>query len=140
MKKGIFILTGIVVLVFLLFAAGALYTVSEREQVIITQFGKPKGEPITEAGLKFKVPFIEVANRFEKRILEWDGRANEMPTKYKTYIKVDTYGRWRIADSLQYFRRLRDESSALTRLDDILGSETRNTIAKHDLIDVIRTT
>ena len=140
MKKGIGCLIALGIALALAFVTGAFYTVDMTEQVIITQFGQPKGEPITEAGLKFKIPFIQVANRFEKRILEWDGRANEMPTKDKTYIKVDTYGRWRISEPLQYFRRLRDERSALSRLDDILGSETRNTIAKHDLIEVIRTT
>jgi membrane protease subunit HflC len=117
-----------------------MYTVNEREQVIITQFGEPRGNPVTTAGLKFKTPFIQKVNRIEKRILEWDGRANEMPTKDKTYIIVDTYGRWQITDPLKYFQRLRDERSALSRLDDILGSETRNTIAKHELIEVIRTT
>ena len=121
-------------------AGSAIYTVNEREQVIITQFGEPKGSPVTTAGLKFKSPFIQKVNRIEKRILEWDGRANEMPTKDKTYIIVDTYGRWQITDPLKYFQRLRDERSALSRLDDILGSETRNTIAKHELIEVIRTT
>ena len=140
MKKGIGCLIALAALVALAIGAGAFYTVHETEQVIITQFGEPKSEPITEAGLKLKIPFVQVANRFEKRILEWDGRANEMPTKDKTYIKGDTYGRWRISDALQYFRRLRDERSAQSRLDDILGSETRNTIAKHELIEVIRTT
>lgn len=134
----------ILLLVFLpailIVAASSFYTVSETEQVIITQFGKPKGEPVREAGLKMKIPFIQKVNRIEKRILEWDGRANEMPTKAKDYIIVDTYGRWQIADPLRFFRRLRDERSALSRLDDILGSETRNTIANHDLIEVVRTT
>lgn len=123
---------------FLIFSAA--YTVSETEQVIITQFGKPVGEPITTAGLHFKMPFIQEVTRIEKRILEWDGRPNEMPTKDKTYIVVDTFGRWRIQDAKQFFLRLRDERSAQSRLDDILGSETRNAIAKHELIEVIRTT
>lgn len=123
-----------------LFAVSATYTVSETEQIIITQFGKPIGEPVTEAGLHFKVPFIQEVTGIEKRILEWDGRPNEMPTKDKTYIVVDTFGRWRIKDAKQYFLRLRDERSAQSRLDDILGSETRNAIAKHKLIEVIRTT
>lgn len=116
------------------------YTVSETEQVIITQFGRPIGEPVTESGLHFKTPFIQEVTRIEKRILEWDGRPNEMPTKDKTYIVVDTFGRWRINDAKKYFLRLRDERSAQSRLDDILGSETRNAIAKHELIEVIRTT
>lgn len=129
---------GAVAVLMLLMASA--YTVSETEQVIITEFGKPKGEPVTEAGLHFKLPFVEVANRIDKRILEWDGQRTEMPTKDKLYISVDTYARWRITEPLEYFRRLRDERSALSRLDDILGSETRNAIAKHDLIEVIRTT
>ena len=120
--------------------SGAVYTVNETEQVIITQFGEPQGEPIIEPGLKFKIPFIQEVNAFDRRILEWDGIANEMPTKDKTYIMVDTYARWQITDSLKYFRKLRDERSAMSRLDDILGSETRNTIAKHELIEVIRST
>ena len=119
---------------------GGVYTVSEPEQVIITQFGKPVGDPVKTAGLHFKVPFIQEVTRIEKRILEWDGRPSEMPTKDKTYIVVDTFGRWRINDAKQYFLRLRDERSAQSRLDDILGSEIRNAIAKHELIEVIRTT
>ncbi|MCH2115494.1 MAG: protease modulator HflC [Pirellulales bacterium] len=131
--------TGICVLAAF-FVVSAAYTVSETEQIIITQFGKPIGDPVTEAGLHFKTPFIQEVTGIEKRILEWDGRPNEMPTKDKTYIVVDTFGRWRIKDAKQYFLRLRDERSAQSRLDDILGSETRNAIAKHELIEVIRTT
>ena len=116
------------------------YCVKETEQVIITQFGKPVGEPITQAGLHLKLPFVQVVNRIDKQILEWDGQRTEMPTRDKLYISVDTFGRWRITQPLEYFRRLRDERSAQSRLDDILGSETRNAIAKHDLIEVIRTT
>lgn len=120
-------------------ASKALYTVDETERVIITQFGKPVGEIINEAGLKVKVPFIQTVNRIEKRILVWDGSANDMPTKDKLYITVDTFGRWRIKDPLQYFLRLRDERSAQSRLEDILGSETRNAVARHELIEIIRT-
>jgi membrane protease subunit HflC len=123
---------------FVLFAAS--YTVAETEQVIIIQFGKPVGEPITDAGLHFKIPFAQDVIRIEKRILEWDGRPAEMTTKDKTYIVVDTFGRWRIKDAKQFYLRLRDERSAQSRLDDILGSETRNAVARHNLIEVIRTT
>ncbi len=144
-------LTGCVValLILLILAvfSGAFYTVKETEQVIITQFGKTIGEPInspgaesSEAGLHFKIPFLWKVNKFEKLILEWDGQTEEMPTKEKTYIQVDTYGRWRISDPLAYFQNLRDERRAQSRLDDILGSETRNTIAKHELIEVVRST
>ncbi|MGK5093065.1 protease modulator HflC [Deltaproteobacteria bacterium TL4] len=118
----------------------SVYTVSEVQQMIITQFGKPVGIPVISAGLKFKVPFIQDVNPIDKRILEWDGSPSDMPTKDKLYISVDLFARWRITDPLQYFLRMRDERSAQSRLDDILGSETRNAIAKHELIELIRTT
>ena len=118
----------------------SIYTVNEVEQMIITQFGKPVGDPVTTAGLKFKVPFVQEVNPIDKRVLEWDGNPSDMPTKDKLYISVDLFARWRITDPLQYFLRLRDERSAQSRLDDILGSETRNAIAKHELIEIIRTT
>lgn len=120
-------------------ASQSLFTVGETERVIITQFGKPVGGVINDAGLKMKVPFIQKVNRIEKRILVWDGAASDMPTKDKLYITVDTFGRWRIKDPLQYFLRLRDERSAQSRLEDILGSETRNAVAKHELIEIVRT-
>jgi membrane protease subunit HflC len=118
----------------------SFYKVGETEQIIITQFGKPIGGVIDAAGLKIKLPFIQKINSIEKRILLWDGSANDMPTKDKLYITVDTFGRWRIKDPLQFFLRLRDERSAQSRLEDILGSETRNAVAKHELIEIIRTT
>ena len=134
--------TALIFIVLLLgfLLANSLYTVGEAQQVILTQFGKPVGQPITEAGLKFKVPFIQAVNRFDKRVLEWDGSPSDMPTKDKLYISVDLFGRWRITDPMQYFLRLRDERSAQSRLDDILGSETRNAVAKHELIEIVRTT
>jgi modulator of FtsH protease HflC len=129
----------VVLAMVLFFLADAYYTVSETEQVIITQFGKPVGAPITDPGLHFKRPIIQTVNRLEKRFLEWDGAPVGIPTKDKTYIHVDTFARWRIKDPLQYFLRLRDERSAQSRLEDILGSETRNAIAKHELIEIVRT-
>ena len=130
----------IVIAAIVLILGNAFYKVSETEQIIITQFGKPVGEPVTKAGLKMKVPFVQQVNPIEKRILEWDGSPTNMPTKDKLYIAVDLFARWRITDPLQYFLRLRDERSAQSRLDDILGSETRNAVAKHELIEIIRTT
>ena len=120
--------------------SSALYTVNEVEQMIITQFGKPVGEPVTTAGLKVKLPFIQEVNPIDRRVLEWDGNPSDMPTKDKLYIAVDLFARWRITDPLQYFLRLRNERSAQSRLDDILGSETRNAVAKHKLIEIVRTT
>lgn len=129
---------GVAALAFV--AANAVYTVGEVEQMIITQFGKPVGAPVTTAGLKLKLPFVQVVNPIDKRVLEWNGNPSDMPTKDKLYISVDLYARWRIVEPLQYFLRLRDERSAQSRLDDILGSETRNAVAKHELIEIIRTT
>jgi membrane protease subunit HflC len=126
--------------ILLLFAVlGSFYAVNQTEQVIITQFGKPVGDPITEPGLHFKLPFVQTISRIDKRFLEWDGTPVAIPTRDKTYIHVDTFARWRINDPKTYFVRLHDERSAQSRLEDILGSETRNAIAKHDLIEIVRT-
>src|SRR6267142_5087105 len=129
-----------IVLAFVLLSVlfGCFFAVYQTEQVIITQFGKPQGEPITDPGLHFKLPIIQEVNRIDKRFLEWDGLPVAIPTRDKTYIHVDTFARWRIDDPKTYFVRLHDERSAQSRLDDILGSETRNAVAKHDLIEIVR--
>lgn len=137
-RVGLIVL-GVLVLVLLLALSGAFYIVGETEQVVITQFGEPVRDPIVEPGLHFKVPLIQVANVFDKRFLEWDGNSNQLPTRDKRFIHVDTYARWQITDPLLFFQRLRDERGAQSRLDDILDGETRNTIANHDLIEVVRT-
>jgi membrane protease subunit HflC len=125
-------------LFLVLLFGGAFYTVHETDTVILTQFGRPVGAPVTDPGLHFKTPFVQVVNRLEKRVLEWDGPATEMPTKDKTYIRVDTFARWRIGDPAQYFVKLRDERSAQSRLEDIIGSEVRTAVAGHELIEVVR--
>ena len=130
----------IVVLALGILASSGLYTVSETEQVVITQFGMPVGEPIKHAGLHWKTPFIETINRLDKRVLEWDGPSANMTTKDKVIVVVDVFGRWEISDPLVFFRQLTDERRALSRLDDILASETRIVIAKHDFIEAVRTT
>jgi membrane protease subunit HflC len=140
MKKALGFIIAALVLIVLLFVTGTVYTVREDQQVILTQFGKEVGDPITEAGLHFKLPFIVKVNVIEKRVLAWDGESAQMPTRDKTYIQVDTFARWEISEPLVYFKTLRDERSALSRLDDILGSETRNAVAKHDLLEVVRST
>lgn len=128
----------ILVIIAIILLWSSLYVVREYEQVIITQFGKPIGDPVSTPGLKFKTPIIQKAHRFEKRFLEWDGDPNQLPTKDKRFIWVDMYARWRITDPLLFFQRLRDERGAQTRLDDILDGETRNAIANHNLLEVIR--
>jgi membrane protease subunit HflC len=127
-----------IALVVLVVGSAASYTVGEAEQVIITQFGEPTGEAITDAGLHFKVPFIQEIHSFEKRFLEWDGSPNQVPTRDKRFIWVDTYARWRIVDPLRFFQRLQDERGAQSRLDDILDGETRNAVARYDLIELVR--
>ncbi|GAB5409746.1 MAG: protease modulator HflC [Balneolaceae bacterium] len=140
MKKLTGITLAIVLGVLGLIASQALYIVSEKEQVIITQFGEPIGEAITEPGLNIKIPFLHTANYFEKRYLEWDGDPNQVPTKDKVFIFVDTYARWQITDPLKYFQTLGDEQGAQARLDDILDGEARNAVAGHDLAELIRST
>ncbi len=126
-------------LAVLLLIFSAAYIVREQEQVIITRFGKPIGTALATPGLHFKAPFIDVANVFEKRVLEWDGPPLRITTRDKKYIMVDTFGRWRITDPLMFFQQLTDERRAMSRLDDILASEAPNVIAKHDFIEVVRT-
>lgn len=139
-KRGcLWLLTLAVALLLFRGLLSCFYVVKEIDQVIVTQFGKPVGEPTTAPGLHFKLPFIQEVNRIEKRFLEWDGQPVAIPTRDKTYIHVDTFARWRISDPKTYFVRLKDERSAQSRLEDILGSETRNAIAKHDLIEIVRT-
>src|SRR5260370_3620189 len=138
-KRGWGLLLMIVVAaVFLRALQGCFFAVHQTEQVIITQFGKPVGEPITDPGLHFKLPIIQEVNRIDKRFLEWDGAPVAIPTRDKTYIHVDTFARWRIDDAKTYFVRLRDERSAQSRLAAVISTETRNAVAKHDLIEIVR--
>jgi len=130
----------IVLLAIVFLLDQATYTVSETEQVIITQFGDPVGDPVTSPGLHFKVPFIQRVNVLDNRFLEWDGNPNQVPTRDRRFILVDTYARWRITDPLLFFQRLRDERGAQSRLDDILDGETRNAVARHNLIELVRST
>jgi membrane protease subunit HflC len=130
----------VILVVLLVVFSNAAFVVNEWEQVIITQFGQPVGDPIVTPGLKFKIPFVQKLHRFDKRFLEWEGDVAELPTRDKVFILVDGYARWRISDPLLFFQRLRNEMGAQSRLDDILDGETRNAIAKHALLQVIRST
>ena len=133
------ILGGLALVVFL-FIMDGLFIVDETEQVVITQFGDPLDEAITTPGIHFKIPFIQKTHFFDKRFLEWDGDPNQVPTKDKRFIWVNTYARWRIIDPLKFFQRLQNELGAQTRLDDILDGETRNAVARQDLVEVVRST
>lgn len=139
MKKIHIILTVLIVLAIIVISS-AVYVLDETQQAIVTQFGKPVGEPRTQPGLQYKVPFIQKVQFFDKRYLEWDGDPNQVPTRDKRFIHVDTYARWEIIDPLQFFIRLRDERSAQSRLDDILDGETRVAVAGHDLLEIVRST
>ncbi len=138
MKKNRTIISIVIIVIAIILVSQATYIVNEKQQVVITQFGKPVGEAITTAGLKFKTPFVHKANYFEKRYMEWDGDPNQIPTKDKKFIFVDTYARWQITDPLQFFKRLTNERSAQSRLDDILDGETRDYIANHNIEEAVR--
>ena len=134
------IMIAVAAVAFLITLLSAAYIVNETEQVIITQFGEPVGSPVNVPGLHFKLPFVQQANYFDKRFLEWDGDPNQIPTRDKRFIWVDSYARWRISNPLLFFQRLRDELGAQSRLDDILDGETRNAIARNNLVEVVRST
>ena len=138
MNKGINIVFGVFLILVLLIASGAFYIVDETQQAVVTQFGKLVGEPKVNAGLYFKIPFIQIATYFEKRILQWDGDADEFPTRDKRFIWVDTTARWKIVDPLKFMQSVRTENSAHTRLDDIIDGSTRKIISDHVLVESVR--
>ena len=138
MSKNKIIISAVIVGVLLIGITQSMYIVNEREQVVITQFGKPVGEAVTKAGIQFKVPFIQTVNIFEKRYMEWGGDPNQIPTKDKKFIFVDAYARWQITDPLQFYKRLTNERGAQSRLDDILDGETRDYIANHNIEETVR--
>jgi len=130
----------IFIVVVILLLLNSLYVLDERDQVIITQFGDPVGNAITKAGLHLKIPFIQKVNTFEKRILEWDGDPKQIPTSDKRYIWLDTFSRWQIIDPLKFFQTTRNETSAHSRLDDIISGSTRDVVSSNSLIELVRNT
>lgn len=138
MKRTTSIILAVVVFLLLIVVGSGLFVMNEAEQAIVTRFGKPV-RTITQPGLHLKLPFFEMVHTFDKRFLEWRGDSNQVTTKDKRYIWVDTYARWHITDPLLFYKRLRDERGAMSRIDDIVDGETRTTFAKHDLIEVVRT-
>ncbi|HIC17062.1 TPA: protease modulator HflC [Candidatus Poribacteria bacterium] len=139
-NNQILIILGIAIAVIILVFSGVFYIVPEGQQVIITQFGKPIGQPQTTSGLKIKTPFIQKVDRFDKRILEWDGREKEVTTKDKRFIWLDTTARWRISDALKFFQSLKTEERAQSRLDDIINSASRDLVTGQKLVEVVRNT
>lgn len=116
----------------------AAFTVDQAEQAVVLQFGKPVGDPITEPGLHFKIPFIQEVRRFDKRLIVWDGDPNQVPTRGREFISVDATARWRIVDALQFLKSVRDEAGAQSRLDDIIDSVVRDNISSTELTEIVR--
>jgi membrane protease subunit HflC len=136
--KGKGLIIALVIIGIVLFSAA--YVVDETEQVVITQFGKPVGEPKRSPGLYFKLPMIQQANYFPKNLLEWDGEKGQVPTLDKTFIWVDTFARWKIVDPLKFFQTVSNMSGAMGRLDDIIDSAVRNFVTSYPLIETVRMT
>ena len=135
MKQTIFliIVVGVVILGF-----GSIYTINEAEQAVVTQFGKPVGGAVMDAGIHFKTPIIQTVIKFDKRILEWDGSANEIPTLDNKYIFIDAFARWRISDALQFYKSAKNEMLAQSILDDILDGAVRDEIANRTMVEIVR--
>ncbi len=138
MNKGLLVLIPAIIVLLLVF--GGIYTVDETEQVVVTQFGKVIGEPRTDPGLYFKVPFIQHANYFPKNLQEWDGDPGQIPTLDKTFIWVDTFARWKVVDPLKFFQTVNNITGALGRLDDIIDPAVRNLVTSYPLIESVRRT
>ena len=137
-SKNVLISLIVIVVLAVPLALSTFYAVYEGEQVVITEFGRPVGQPIVTAGLKVKTPFIQQIHRFEKRILEWDGSPNQIPTKDKKFIWLDTTARWRIKDALKFYQALGTEQFAQSRLDDVIDSAARDLVTAQLLIEVVR--
>ena len=125
-------------LAIIIVGSSSIYIINEREQAVVTQFGKPVGEAITEAGLHFKTPLIQRVIKFDKRILQWDGSAKEIPTFDNKYIIIDAFARWKISDALQFYKSAKNEMQAQSRLDDILDGAVRDEIANRSMVEIIR--
>ena len=128
----------IILLAVLIIGYSSIYIINEAEQAVVTQFGKPVGGAVTEAGLHFKTPIIQTVIKFDKRILEWDGSANEIPTLDNKYILIDAFARWRISDALQFYKSAKNEMLAQSRLDDILDGAVRDEIANRTMVEIVR--
>ncbi len=141
MKSSIKATITFIAIAFILVVLGnTFYTLDEGEQAIIVQFGRPVGDTITEAGLQVKLPFIQVVRRFEKRLLVWDGDPNQIPTKGREFIWVDTTARWRIADARKFLENVATEAGAQSRLDDIIDSVVRDEVSNSELVELVRST
>jgi membrane protease subunit HflC len=128
----------LLLLAILLTAGGAFYVLEEGHQAVILQFGRPVGGAVTEAGLHFKLPFIQEVRRFDKRLLIWDGDPNQIPTEGREFILVDATARWRIVDPLKFLESVATEAGAQSRLDDIIDSVVRDLVSANPLVELVR--
>lgn len=138
--RGKSLLTIILIIILIILISSSLFIIDETQQAIVTQFGRPIGEAITSAGIHFKIPFIQTVTTFEKRLLEWDGAPQEIPTKDNKFIHIDTFARWRISDALAFYKGVRNETTAHSRLDDLLDGAVRDEIANYRLPEIVRVT
>lgn len=138
MKQSIGVLLAIIAIAAIAILNASVFTIDQAEQVVVLQFGKPVGEPVTDPGLHFKVPFIQELRRFEKRLIVWDGDPNQVPTRGREFISVDATARWRVVDALQFLKSVRDEAGAQSRLDDIIDSVVRDNISSTELTEIVR--
>jgi modulator of FtsH protease HflC len=138
MKTAVKVGLGLVVVAILMVVAGSFYTLEEGQQAVVVQFGRPVGTPVSEAGLHLKLPFVQDVRRFEKRLLIWDGDPNQIPTKGREFIWVDTTARWRIADAKKFLENVATEAGARSRLDDIIDSVVRDQVSASELVELVR--
>ncbi|HLC41916.1 MAG TPA: SPFH domain-containing protein, partial [Methylomirabilota bacterium] len=138
MNRTLKVFLGVLALVILFVLSGTFYTLEEGQQAVIVQFGRPVGQPVTEAGLHLKLPFVQDVRRFEKRLLIWDGDPNQIPTKGREFIWVDTTARWRIADAKKFLESVATEAGAQSRLDDIIDSVVRDQVSASELVELVR--
>jgi membrane protease subunit HflC len=138
MKSILAVALAVIVVIVALAVSGAIYKIDESEQALVLQFGRPVGKPVTTAGLHFKLPFIQEVRRFDERLLIWDGDPNQIPTKGREFIWVDTTARWRIADPRKFLENVASEAGARSRLDDIIDSVVRDQVSSNELVEIVR--
>jgi len=138
MKNALTVGLGVLALAIVIAFSGTFYTLEEGEQAVIVQFGRPVGDPVTEAGLHVKLPVIQEVHRFEKRLLIWDGDPNQIPTKGREFIWIDTTARWRIADAKKFLENVASEAGARSRLNDIIDSVVRDQVSGSELVELVR--
>ena len=138
MKNRISVLIAVVVILVVVIIP-ATYVIPEGRQAVIVQFGDPVRQ-VTEAGLYWKIPFIQDVVRLEKRLLPWDGAPTNIPTGDKRRIYIDVWGRWRITNPLTFYQVVATEQIGQKRLDEVVESAVKAVVSRNKLIEAVRTT